>query len=132
MNAQDRGKQLVTRPGKPMPLGATLREQGVQFAIFSRHASAITLQLFASSKDRLPVAEIALDPRVNKTGDIWHIFVEGLCAGQLYGYRADGPYRPRDGMLFNKHKLLLDPYARAVTGNFNWNLSDARGYDSIS
>ncbi len=132
MNAQDRGKQLVTRPGKPLPLGAIMRERGVQFAIFSRHATAVTLQLFAASEDRAPTAEISLDPRVNKTGDIWHIFVEGLGAGQLYGYRADGPYRPLQGMRFNKHKLLLDPYARAVTGNFNWNLSDARGYDSSS
>jgi len=132
MNAQEKGKQLVTRPGKPLPLGATLRERGVQFAIFSRHATAITLQLFAASDDRVPAAEISLDPRVNKTGDIWHIFVEGISAGQLYGYRADGPYRPRQGMRFNKHKLLLDPHARAVTGNFNWDLSDARGYDSSS
>jgi glycogen operon protein len=129
MNAQDRGKQLVTMPGKPLPLGATLRDRGVQFAIFSRHATAITLQLFATSEDISPAAEIQLDPRVNKTGDIWHIFVEGLTAGQLYGYRADGPYRPLEGLRFNKHKLLLDPYARAVTGNLNWNLSDARGYD---
>jgi len=129
MNAQEKGKQLITTPGKPLPLGATLRDRGVQFAIFSRHATAITLQLFAASADRSPAAEIPLHPRVNKTGDIWHIFVEGLAAGQLYGYRADGPYRPREGMRFNKNKLLLDPHARAVTGNFNWNLSDARGYD---
>jgi glycogen operon protein len=132
MNAQDRGKQLVTRPGKPLPLGATLHERGVQFAIFSRHATGVTLQLFAASEDRAPTAEISLDSRVNKTGDIWHIFVEGLSAGQLYGYRVDGPYRPLQGMRFNKHKLLLDPYARAVTGNVNWDLSDARGYDSNS
>jgi glycogen operon protein len=129
MNAQEKGRQLATRTGKPLPLGATLHERGVQFAIFSRHATSITLQLFAASEDRTPTAEIILDPRVNKTGDIWHIFVEGLAAGQLYGYRAEGPYRPREGMRFNKNKLLLDPYARAVTGNFNWNLSDARGYD---
>ena len=120
---------MVTMPGKPLPLGATLRDRGVQFAIFSRHATAITLQLFATSEDISPAAEIQLDPRVNKTGDIWHIFVEGLTAGQLYGYRADGPYRPLEGLRFNKNKLLLDPYARAVTGNLNWNLSDARGYD---
>jgi len=132
MNAQEKGKQLVTRPGKPLPLGATPRERGVQFAIFSRHATAVTLQLFAASDDRTPMAEIALDPRVNKTGDIWHVFVDGISAGQLYGYRADGPYRPLQGMRFNKHKLLLDPHARAVTGNFNWDLSDARGYDSSS
>jgi len=118
-----------TYPGKPLPLGATLFEDGVQFAIFSRHATSIVLQLFNRSEDKDPTFEVELDPEKNKTGDIWHIFIEGIKAGQLYGYRADGPYKPKMGMRFNKNKLLLDPYTRAVTGNFNWNLSDARGYD---
>ena len=116
-------------PGKPLPWGATVFEHGVQFAVFSRHATSIVLQLFDKSEDRDPSFEIELDPERNKTGDIWHIFMEGIKAGQLYGYRADGPYKPRWGMRFNKNKLLLDPYTRAVTGNFNWDLSDARGYD---
>ena len=120
---------LKTTPGKPLPLGATVSENGVQFSIFSRHATAVVLQLFAASNDRDPSLEIVLDPQTNKTGDIWHIFVEGIGAGQLYGYRADGPYRPQEGLRFNKNKLLLDPYTHAVTGNFNWNLSDARSYD---
>jgi len=116
-------------PGKPLPLGTTLFENGVQFTIFSRHATSIILQLFDKSEDKDPSFEIELDPEKNKTGDIWHIFIEGIKPGQLYGYRADGPYKPRVGMRFNKNKLLLDPYTRAVTGNFNWDLSDARGYD---
>ena len=115
--------------GKPLPLGATVFEHGVQFAIFSRHATSIVLQLFDKSEGKDPSFEIELDPEKNKTGDIWHIFIEGVKAGQLYGYRADGPYKPRWGMRFNKNKFLLDPYTRAVTGNFNWDLSDARGYD---
>jgi len=118
-----------TYPGKPIPLGATVYEHGVQFSIFSRHATSIILQLFDKSKDEDPSFEVALDPERNKTGDIWHIFIEGIKSGQLYGYRADGPYQPKDGMRFSKNKLLLDPYALAVTGNFNWNLSDARSYD---
>lgn len=116
-------------PGKPLPMGATLFDDGVQFAIFSRHATSIVLQLFNKSEDKDPLFEITLDPDKNKTGDIWHIFIEGIKAGQLYGYRVDGPYKPKVGIRFNKNKLLLDPYALAVTGNFNWDLSDARGYD---
>jgi glycogen operon protein len=116
-------------PGNPLPLGATVSEKGVQFSLFSRHATSIILQLFSSSKDTEPSHEITLDPESNKTGDLWHIFIEGIKPGQLYGYRADGPYRPREGMRFNKNKLLLDPFTRAVTGNFNWDLSDARSYD---
>ncbi len=121
--------QFKVYPGKPLPFGATLLEQGVQFSVFSRHATSVVLQLFARSEDKDPLCEVELDPGINKTGDVWHIFIEGVKEGQLYGYRADGPYNPLKGMRFNKYKLLLDPYARAVTGNFNWNLSDARGYD---
>ena len=106
-----------------------MSDDGVQFSIFSRHATSMTLQFFDKSKDQNPSFEIQLNPDKNKTGDIWHVFVEGVRAGQLYGYRADGPYKPRAGMRFNKNKLLLDPYTRVVTGNFNWDLSDARGYD---
>jgi isoamylase len=116
-------------PGKPLPLGATILEGGVQFAIFSRHAASVVLQLFNKSQDKDPSFEINLDPKEHKTGDIWHVFVEGIGAGQLYGYRADGPYQPRKGMRFNNNKFLLDPCALAVTGNFNWDLSDARGFD---
>ena len=118
-----------THTGKPLPLGATVFEHGVQFSIFSRHATSIVLQLFDRSEDNDPSFEFELDPEKNKTGDIWHIFIEGIKIGQLYGYRADGPYKPQEGMRFNKNKLLLDPYTQAVTGNFNWDLSDARGYD---
>ena len=120
---------VQTSPGSPLPLGTTVSERGVQFSLFSRHATSILLQLFSSSKDKEPSHEITLDPEINKTGDVWHIFLEGIKPGQLYGYRADGPYLPREGMRFYRNKLLLDPYTRAVTGNFNWNLSDARGYD---
>ena len=123
---------LKTTPGTPLPLGTTLSENGVQFSVFSRHATAVVLQFFNSARENDLSGEIILDPGLNKTGDIWHVFVEGIRPGQLYGYRADGPYRPREGLRFNKNKLLLDPYTRAVSGNFNWDLSDARSYDSNS
>ena len=119
----------VTLPGYPLPLGATLDSRGVQFSIFSRHATSVTLELYDSAEADSPFEEISLDTNLNKTGDIWHVWVAGLKEGQLYGYRMDGPYNPDAGHRFNRFKLLLDPYARAVSGNINWNLSDARGFD---
>jgi isoamylase len=119
-------------PGKPLPLGATIEPEGVQFAAFSRNATAVHLLLFDDPEDAFPGQEIELDPRLNRTGDIWHVLVQGIGAGQLYLYRAFGPYEPRQGHRFNPNKLLLDPYARAVTGSFTWNLADARGFDPSS
>jgi isoamylase len=66
---------------------------------------------------------------MNRTGDVWHVHVEGVGPGACYLYRVDGPYDPEEGHRFNPNKLLLDPYVKAVTGNFTWNLADARGFD---
>ncbi len=123
-------QQHLAMPGYPIPLGATIDARGTQFSIFSKNATGVTLLLFDSTKKDSPYEEYPLHPELNKTGDIWHIWLEGIREGQLYGYRVDGPYYPEEGHRFNRNKLLLDPYARAVTGNFNWNLSDARGYDA--
>ncbi len=131
---QERRSPRVS-PGKPLPLGATPDPAGpgaVQFAVFSRHATAVHLLLFDRAEDARPAREIELDPRLHRTGDVWHARVEGAGPGQLYLYRAFGPYRPEEGHRFNPHKLLLDPYARAVTGAFTWNLADARGFDPAS
>ena len=119
-------------PGYPIPLGATIINKGVQFSIFSRHATAVTLVLFNNTDPDSQSEEIILDDELNKTGDIWHIWIEGITEGQLYGYKIDGPYNPEKGHRFNKYKLLLDPYSRAVSGNFDWVLSDPRGYDADS
>ncbi|HVP19318.1 MAG TPA: glycogen debranching protein GlgX [Spirochaetia bacterium] len=115
-----------------MPLGATPTAQGTQFAVFSRHATAVSLLLFSDPQQAQPTHEIALDPRLNKTGDIWHVHVGGVGPGGLYLYRVDGPYEPEKGHRFNRNKLLLDPYVKAVTGNFTWRLADARGFDPSS
>ena len=123
---------IITRPGEPLPLGATANDHGVQFAVFSRHATGVHLLLFANPQDGTPTEVIELDSRENRTGDIWHIQVEGIRAGQFYLYRVSGPYEPSKGHRFNPNKLLLDPYTKAVTGNFVWNLADARGYDPAS
>jgi glycogen operon protein len=101
-------------PGKSFPLGATVYPDGVNFSIFSKNSTALELLLFddvdASQPDRI----ICLDPRRNRTFYYWHIFVPDLRPGQLYGYRAYGPYQPSRGLRFDGDKLLLDPYARAV------------------
>jgi len=96
-------------------LGANVCPDGVRFALFSRHATAVTVLLFAHPDDRQPRREIPLDPQSNRTGDIWHITVPGLKPGQAYLYQVDGPYRPEEGHRFDGSALLLDPYAKAVT-----------------
>lgn len=116
-------------PGSPLPFGATYLGKYTQFSIFSRHATGVCLQFFKNALDAAPQGEIRLDPELNRTGDVWHVAVKGIKPGSLYGYRIEGPYDPLNGHRYNHNKLLVDPYARAVTGNFNWSLSDARGYD---
>jgi len=110
-----------TTPGFPSLFGANPYNGGVEFVVFSRHAKSVTLIIF---EDDISY-EVPLDPVYNKTGDIWHIWVEGLEEGTCYGYRMDGPFDPRKGHRFNKNKLLLDPYARAITSE-KWDLSAAR------
>jgi glycogen operon protein len=92
---------------------------GVNFAVFSRHAQSVILVLFRDGSDT-PFAEIPLDPQLNKTGDVWHIFVARVPAGTLYGYRVDGPFAPKKGHRFNPRVILLDPYARALSGGHPW------------
>jgi isoamylase len=97
-------------PGAPHPLGATLDGRGVNFALFAEHATAVDLCLF-DADDR----EVRI--RVPwRTAHVWHLYLAGIAAGQRYGWRVHGPYRPRDGDRFNANKLLVDPYARALSG----------------
>jgi isoamylase len=105
-------------PGKPFPLGATLEGEGVNFAIFSENASSVELCLFNSDKDEVPKYCITLPER---TSSIWHGYIPGIKAGQLYGYRVQGPYEPGNGHRFNASKLLIDPYAKAIAGTIEWN-----------
>jgi glycogen operon protein len=115
--------------GKPLPMGAELTETGVNFSLFSRGASAVTLVLFENDRPESAYREISLDKRKNRTGDVWHCHVRGLKAGALYLYRVDGPYIPEKGLRFNAHKSLLDPYAKALTSLTNWDLRDCMGYN---
>ncbi|MBI5969257.1 MAG: glycogen debranching protein GlgX [Deltaproteobacteria bacterium] len=100
--------------GKYYPLGASVCEGGVNFAIYSRYAHEVFLLLF-DKPDGEPADIIRLE---NRTKYIWHTFVHGLKAGQLYGYKIKGDYNPGFGMRFNGNKLLIDPYAKALTGKF--------------
>ena len=123
---------ITSAPGQPIPLGATVTPNGVNFAIFSRHATHVWLMLFDEPTDALPSHEFELDPLTNRTGDIWHIHLTDVQHGQLYLYRMDGPYQPQQGHRYNWHKPLLDPYARALTGGFVWDFSQAYGYNPHS
>jgi len=114
--------------GQPMPLGATVTADGINFAIFSRHATRVWLLLFDNPTDGRPSHEIELLPADHYTGDIWHAHLSGLKHGQLYLYRMDGPYQPEEGHRYNRYKPLLDPYTKALTGGFRWDFSQAFGY----
>jgi isoamylase len=119
--------------GNPLPIGGAHQQgRGVNFVLFSRHATGVRLELYQNPDDSSPSRVIEFDPVRHRTGDVWHVWVRGIPAGQLYGYRVEGPYLPEEGHRFNPHKLLLDPYARAIAGVKNWNFQSARGYDSSS
>ncbi|MFC1477719.1 hypothetical protein ACFL6L_04560 [candidate division KSB1 bacterium] len=102
------------------PFGATVEDRGVMFRVFSRHAGRVWLLLFDRPEDTKPVAELEFDPAGFRSGDIWHMFVEGLKPGQLYLYRMDGPYEPEKGHLFSSDQWLIDPFAKAITGVDSW------------
>jgi isoamylase len=122
-------EQTDVRVGAPMPLGTYGRGAGVNFAFFSRHASRVRLELFDGPEDATPARTIDLDATRNRTGDVWHVWIEGVRPGQLYAYRVDGPYQPEDGHRFNFNKLLIDPFATAITRLPAWDFEPARGYD---
>ncbi|MEM6823902.1 MAG: glycogen debranching protein GlgX [Pseudomonadota bacterium] len=107
-------QSLTLSAGAPAPIGATPDEGGTNFAVFSAHATRMVLCLYDPSG-----REIRVD-LPEREGDIWHGHVAGIRPGQLYGYRAYGPYRPTEGHRFNPNKLLMDPYARRLTGHPVW------------
>src|SRR3954454_11536057 len=101
-------------PGQGFPLGATVLAGGVNFSVFSRQASRVELLLFENAEAATPTRVIDLDPRTHRTYHYWHVFVPGIGAGQLYGFRALGPFAPEHGLRFDPSKALLDPYGRGV------------------
>ncbi|MGN7613936.1 glycogen debranching protein, partial [Magnetococcales bacterium HHB-1] len=107
---------LTTLPGSPHPLGATWTGRGVNFALYSENATLVELCLF----DNLSTPETHTIPLPEFTHNTWHGFFPDLRPGQLYGFRVHGPYEPHNGHRFNPHKLLLDPYAKAISGTLRW------------
>ncbi len=104
-------------PGRPYPLGATWDGAGVNFAIFSENATRVELCLFAHEAACAEAERISLS---EKTDQIWHAYLPEVRPGQLYGYRIHGPYTPRHGHRFNPHKVVFDPYAKAVGRMTRW------------
>jgi isoamylase len=103
--------------GNPHPLGAAWDGEGVNFALYSEHASAVELCFFDRPTDGEPTQRVAMPAATDR---VWHAYLPDVRPGALYGYRVDGPYAPEEGHRFNRHKLLIDPYARALSGNVRW------------
>ena len=107
------GNHMVTT-SQSAPLGATPTDGGVNFSIFSRHASGVDLLLFNKEDDNHPARVICIDPFTNRTYHYWHVFVPDVQPGQIYGYRVTGDFDPGSGLRFDPAKVLLDPYGRGV------------------
>src|SRR5690349_15305804 len=101
------------RPGSPEPLGATFDGHGVNFAVYADEATSVEVCLFDAAD---PSREVRRYPLPAQTHRVWHGYVPGLRPGTLYGFRVTGPVEPQRGLRFNPSKLLVDPYARALSG----------------
>ncbi len=112
--------------GRSSPLGATVCDGGVNFSVYSRTASGMELLFFNHEDDSRPARVIPIDPASNRTYQYWHAFVPGVEPGQIYGYRAQGPYDPANGMRFDPSKVLLDPYGRGVLVPQNYSRETAK------
>ena len=114
-------KKYSTQPGQRFPFGATFDSKGTNFSVWGRFATHVELLLYEKSDSPTPFQVIELDPEVNRTFYAWHVYVEGLAPGTFYGWRMDGPGDTwSTGLRFDKKKVLLDPWARAVTHDV-WN-----------
>jgi glycogen operon protein len=107
-------------PGRPYPLGATWDGSGVNFAVFSEHATSVHLCLFDAATDTM---ERLCLPLTDRTDRVWHGYLPDAKPGQLYGYRVHGPWDPARGFRFNPSKVLIDPYARAIGRAPTWHAS---------
>ncbi|KAL9228743.1 hypothetical protein vseg_004291 [Gypsophila vaccaria] len=123
LSMSESGKPLKFFPGQAFPLGVSVIDNGINFAIFSQHATSVALCLLLPDDVRQSdtwnddMMEFKLNPKLNKTGDIWHMCVEGLpSSGVLYGYRMDGPQDWQQGHRFDSSFVLIDPYAKFVEG----------------
>ena len=109
--------------GSPIPHGVYLHQGGVNFTLFSRHATRVALLLFGSPDDMSPCQIIELDARHHRTGDIWHVCVQGASRDQAYAFQVDGPHTPERGHRFDARSILLDPYATALASPEHWDFT---------
>lgn len=117
---------LAASTGRPYPLGSSPCAAGVNFALYSEHATSVTVCLYDSASDEAPAQLIRLEKR---TGHVHHGLVHGLRPGQVYGYRVEGPWSPASGHRFDRRKILLDPYARAIARAPSWG-PDSYSYEA--
>lgn len=115
-------------PGSDRPLGAVINKDGTNFALYSKYAKEVYLLLF-DIPDGEPTDIIRIE---NRTDNVWHVFVHGIKANQLYDYKVQGDYNPKEGIRFNEKKLLIDPYAKALTGRFKNTENLLLAYDANS
>ena len=108
---------MIIKPGQPYPLGASWDGRGVNFSLFSEHATRVELCLFESAGDEHESHRLDLPERTDR---VWHGFVPDLRPGQVYGYRVHGPQEPAEGHRFNPAKVLVDPYAQAIGRTVKW------------
>lgn len=108
------GRDIYSWPGEPYPLGATIKEQGVNFSLYSKDATQVILHLFDSQDATAPFLSFELDPVMHKRGHYWFLFVANIGHGQVYAFQVDGPWKPEAGLRFNKEKILIDPYSQAI------------------
>jgi len=102
------------RSGASAPLGATVRDSGVNFSVFSRGAALVELLLFDDANAAKPAGVVPLDADKHRTYHYWHVFMPGIQPGQVYAYRTHGPFAPDRGCRFDPGKVLVDPYGLAV------------------
>ncbi len=114
---------LTVSRGRPLPLGTHSFDGGINFAVFSRHATRLWLLIFDDRLALEPTWCFELDPDTHRSGDIWHVYVRGARPGLFYVFQADGPRAPSRGLRFNPRRALLDPYALALTGVEQWDFS---------
>jgi isoamylase len=133
ISSEDLARQAPSAIGRSAPLGASAEHGGVNFSLYSRDATQVDLLLF-DSEDAPPSRIIRLNPSANRTYHYWHVFVEGLQPGQLYGYRAHGPFDPSQGLRFDASKVLLDPYGRGVVVPIGYSREAAacNGFDNAA
>ncbi len=120
-----------TQAGFPLPLGTLQKPEGINFALVTKHATSVTLVLYEIDKNEI-LTQIPLDPKINKTGDVWHIFIEMDSKQPIgYAYKIGGPSKGEKPHFFNGPHLMLDPYAKSVHSSNQWGAMSCENYHPV-